>query len=319
MVKRFHIGLILFGIISSLLPTAVASSSDIKNGFQLENALVPAKEIHKGGPPRDGIPSLDNPRFIPAGRADYLKGKDRVLGVSIDGIARAYPIRILNYHEIVNDTVGRKAVVITYCPLCGSGTLFFSTIGGRRFEFGVSGLLYNSDVLMYDRQTDSLWSQLMSQAISGRMKGERLVQLPVSHTSWQDWLSRHPETTVLSDDTGFRRNYRMDPYPNYGRDGRLYFPVSHSSNEYGRKEPVMGLELTGKFKAYAFKELRKGAPRFKDEVGGIELHVEFDKEHETARILNADGDELPTTIAYWFAWYAFHPDTEVYKTPQNDD
>ena len=318
MAKKFHIRLSLLGIISSLLLVAPASWSDTKNGFQLDNALVPVKEIHKGGPPRDGIPSLDNPRFVRADKASYLKDKDRVLGVAIDGIAHAYPIRILNYHEIVNDVVGGKAVVITYCPLCGSGTVFGRTVNGRRLEFGVSGLLYNSDVLMYDRQTNSLWSQLMSQAISGRMQGERLVQLPASHTSWQEWTSRHPQTTVLSDDTGFRRNYRMDPYPNYGSDGRLYFPVSHSSNEYRRKEPVMGLEVDGKFKAYAFKELSKGTPRFKDEFGGIEFLVEFDKEHETARILNADGDELPTTIAYWFAWYAFHPETEVFRAPQDD-
>ena len=166
---------------------------------------------------------------------------------------------------------------------------------------------------MYDRQTNSLWSQLMVQAVTGPMKGTRLQQLPLSHTSWQEWVERYPETRVLSNKTGYSRNYRLDPYPNYGRNGRLYFPVTHSSDKYRRKEIVMGLEIDSRFKAYPFKELKKGASRFDDEFAGEKVSVEFDAKHQTARVIKPDGSEIPTTTAFWFAWYAFHPETEIYE------
>lgn len=283
-----------------------------KNGFTIDDPLVPIDEIVSGGPPRDGIPSLENPQFAPAAEANFLRARDRVLGLKFNGVTRAYPIRILNYHEIVNDTLDGAPVVITYCPLCGSGMAFAANVDGRQFEFGVSGLLYNSDVLMYDRQTGSLWSQLKTMAVTGPMKGARLTTLALSHTSWSDWQRRHPETAVLTTETGYRRDYRADPYPNYGKSGRLYFPVAETSNQYPRKELVMGLEIDERFKAYPFRELRDGPARFSDEFRERRFDVLFDKEHRTARIVDANGEEIPTTIAFWFAWYAFHPDTEVY-------
>jgi len=299
-------------MVVSFLWLSTASAESL-NGFRLDNSLIPVNDIKKGGPPRDGIPSLDDPEFVAADDATYLKDKDRVLGLSINGIAHAYPIRILNYHEIVNDVIGGAAIVITYCPLCGSGTAFEAAIDGRSYEFGVSGLLYNSDVLMYDRETGSLWSQLMVQAVTGPMQGTRLQQLPLSNTSWQEWVQRHPETRVLSNKTGYSRNYRVDPYPNYGRSGKLYFPVTHSSKRYRRKDIVMGLEIDGQFKAYPLRELKKGENRFADKFAGEEFSVEFDAKHQTARIVKADGPEIPTTMAFWFAWYAFHPETDVYE------
>lgn len=303
----------LFVVLVLIPPAALPGT---KNGFELDGALVPENEIKKGGPPRDGIPSLDRPKFIGADDARYLKGKDRVLGVFRNGEGRAYPIRILNYHEIVNDVVAGEPVAITYCPLCGSGTAVAAEIDGRTFEFGVSGLLYNSDVLMYDRQTGSLWSQLMNQSISGPMKGRRLSMIPVSHTTWREWTSRYPETKVLSNKTGYRRNYKVNPYPNYGRDSKLYFPVANSSSLYRRKEIVMGVEIDGKFKAFPFRELKRGASKFADHFAGQDIQIEYDAKNETARALNADGSEIPTTMAFWFAWYAFHPDTAVYNAAE---
>jgi hypothetical protein len=305
--------LLQLGFTVFLSLTFSMASAESKNGFRLDKALIPVDEIKAGGPPRDGIPSLDDPKFVDADDASYLDGRDRVLGISINGVARAYPIGILNYHEIVNDVIGGTSVVVTYCPLCGSGTAFEATINGRSYEFGVSGLLYNSDVLMYDRETKSLWSQLMVQAVAGRMKGTRLQQLPMSHTSWQEWVERYPATDVLSNKTGYSRHYDLDPYPNYGRDGRLYFPVAHSNDKYPNKEFVMGLEIDGRFKAYPFAELKKGARRFDDEFADAEFGVEFDAEHQTARIVKGDGSEIPTTTVFWFAWYAFHPQTEIYE------
>ena len=134
------------------------------NGFDVGNASIPVDEILPGGPPRDGIPAIDNPVFMDAQKATFLSEDDRVIGIARHGITRAYPIAILNWHEIVNDRIGQESIVVTYCPLCGTGMVFAA---GSALSFGVSGLLYNSDVLMYDRQTDSLWSQLKMEAVSG--------------------------------------------------------------------------------------------------------------------------------------------------------
>ena len=297
---------------SGLLFAAQTVAAESRNGFVLTGALVPPDEILSGGPGRDGIPSLDNPEFVNAGKTRFLSAKDRVLGIHINGIARAYPVRILNYHEIVNDSIGGVGIVITYCPLCGSGMAFSSTVNGRQLEFGVSGLLYNSDVLLYDRQSMSLWSQIKKTAVTGRMKGTELDAIPLSHTTWRDWQARHPTTQVLSTDTGFRRNYKVSPYGNYNRDGGLYFPVAEENSRYRRKATVLGLEIDGEFKAYPFDELEKGPENFVDEFQGRSFEVIYDHKNQTARIVDANGDELASLLVFWFAWYAFHPDTDIY-------
>lgn len=287
-----------------------------KNGFVLDDALVAEKNIRRGGPPRDGIPSLDYPDIIASHEADYLRATDRVLGVIINGVARAYPIRILNYHEIVNDVVAGEGIVVTYCPLCGSGVVFDAEQNGVIVEFGVSGLLYNSDVLLYDRRTGSLWSQIMRTAISGAMKGEILVALPASHTTWNDWRGRYPDTEVLSRDTGFGHNYRVNPYAGYSGTGQIYFPVTGEDKRYRRKEPVLGLEINGRFRAYPLIELEKSPASFRDEFEGVKIIVNFDAENESAWITRESGEQIPTMLAYWFAWYAFHPDTGVFTANQ---
>ena len=307
---RFKDAVTLLALLILLAPLESFAAS--KNGFVLDDALVPAKQILSGGPGRDGIPSLDYPAFIVARNADYLNEEDRILGIEVNGVARAYPIRILNYHEIVNDIVGGEAIVVTYCPLCGSGMAFNAEINNKSFEFGVSGLLYNSDVLLYDRQTGSLWSQILKTSVTGAMSGTRLTAIPLSHTTWQDWYARHPTTDVLSPETGYRRNYRVDPYPGYSRSGKLYFPVQEESRLYSRKALVMGLEIDGEFKVYPFAELQKGSGRFTDEFNGTRFEVLYDSANETARILAENGNEIPTLMAFWFAWYAFHPDGDIY-------
>lgn len=158
--------------IYKLVPALQASDS--LNGFDISGALVPKSQIERGGPPRDGIPALTRPSMRAASKVDYLKPADRVLPLSLDGESRAYPIRILNWHEVVNDAVGARGVVISYCPLCGTGMVLDAQADGRSLEFGVSGLLYNSDMLLYDRQAESLWSQIQAQAISGPLKRSKL-------------------------------------------------------------------------------------------------------------------------------------------------
>lgn len=299
---------VLLALFSSAITVA-----DTKNGFVLDDASVPPEEILHGGPAKDGIRSLDYPSFVAADDAGFLKAKDRVLGIERNGVARAYPIRILNYHEVVNDAFGGSAVVVTYCPLCNSGIAFDAKIDNTRLEFGVSGLLYNSDVLLYDRQTDSLWSQIEKTAITGEMKGTKLNAFPMMHTTWRDWVARHPDTEVLSDETGFRMDYKANPYRDYSRSGTLMFPVNEKNSKYRRMTLVLGLEIDGYFKAYPFSELRKSPKEFVDEFQGQSFEVQYDRKNETARILDKNGDEWPTLISYWFAWYAFHPNTVIYE------
>jgi len=288
------------------------------NGFDLSNSLIDRNEIHHGGPPKDGIPAIDAPIFIPAPKTDFLNNEDRILGLNLNGVAKAYPIKILNYHEIVNDFTNdgkeEKAIFVSYCPLCGSGVAYSAFINGKNTSFGVSGLLYNSDVLLYDRQTNSLWSQIMSQAISGPAKGQKLKVLDLTHTSWQDWKSRYPNTLVLSTDTGYSRNYNHTPYQGYDKSKALYFPVKNLDKRYHPKEYVIGVEVDGKFKAYPFAELSKSPSPLQDTIAGHQLTINFDAQHRTAKIIANKNTSVISITSYWFAWMAFHPDSEVYKS-----
>jgi hypothetical protein len=255
---------------------------------------------------------LNQPRFVSASDAAFMRKKNRVIGIEFDGEARAYPIKILNYHEVVNDRINGESLVISYCPLCGTGMVFHAQAEDQVLNFGVSGLLYNSDVLLYDRQTESLWSQIMGQAVSGPMKGARLKLVVASHTSWHDWKKQHPDTLVLSIDTGYKRSYELDPYAGYDRTNRLFMPISHDNHQYMRKSLTLGLEIDGHYKAYPFKELRKSPPEFNDHFANLDITIQFDRKNKTARVLDKNGKEIPTVVAYWFAWFTFHPETEIY-------
>jgi hypothetical protein len=284
-----------------------------KNGFNVDNALIPASEIYSGGPPRDGIPAIDNPRFIKARAASFLRETDRVLGITRNGVSKAYPVAILNWHEIVNDRIGNEPIVVTFCPLCGTGIAYLATTDNQVRDFGVSGLLYNSDMLLYDRQTQSLWSQLRRQAVTGPMQGTKLQPVAVMHTQWADWKQRYPSTLVLSTETGSRRDYTKSPYQGYEKSADLYFPVRSRDDRYHPKGSVLGVEIAGHFKAYPFVELEQAGADVHDTVAGETVTVKYDSHYRTAIIVDDQGNTLPGVIAFWFAWYAFHPDTGVYR------
>jgi hypothetical protein len=284
------------------------------NGFDVGRSLLPLDAIVQGGPPKDGIPSIDRPRFVPARHAT-LASADRVLGVLHRGVARAYPVRILNWHEVVNDRFAGEPVAVTYCPLCGSGVVFDARAGGRTLSFGVSGLLFDNDVLLYDRQTGSLWSQLKFRAVTGPMIGTPLARLPVDHTSWEEWRTRHPRTEVLSFETGFERDYARDPYLGYDRDPATFFPVSRTDARLEPKAWVVGVERNGRTKAYPIEALGQGPGVLRDTVGGEPILVHHDGAHRTARVTDSRGRAVPSVTAFWFAWAAFNPGTEVYARP----
>ena len=291
------------------------AQASVKNGFDLTDSIIPHNQIFQGGPPRDGIPSIDSPKFITSDQADFMKPKELVLGVVSEGQAKAYPIHILNWHEIVNDSIGSNHFVVSYCPLCGTGMVFSARLDGSLMTFGVSGLLYNSDVLLYDRQTGSLWSQVMRKSISGKLKGKQLKQIPAMHTTWENWLERYPQTKVLSRETGAIRNYERDPYSGYELTEHTYFPVTNKApRDYHPKERVLGVTVNGVFKAYPFVELAKNNKvKFTDSIAGKKLTIHWDNKNATGWATDNTGREYPVTIAYWFAWYAFHPKTLVFK------
>ena len=300
-------------ITALLLITNLAVATTSKNGFDLSDTLVAKDEILLGDPRRDGIPAIDKPKFVPGKQVGFLNPDDRVLGLINNKQAKAYPIAILNYHEIVNDNIGGERIVVTYCPLCGSGIAYRSEVRGRNLNFGVSGLIYNSALLLYDRQTESLWSQILAKAITGPMKGAKLEIASLTHTTWRDWLQRHPNTLVLSTNTGFPRDYDKEAYAGYEKSGKILFPVKFRSMGYHPKERVIGLEIKGKFKAYPFTELAKSSGEIKDSVGGEKLLIRFDAYNQTGSVFDEAGKEFPSITTFWFAWYAFHDDTEIYR------
>lgn len=284
-----------------------------KNGFILSDLRIPLNEIMQGGPPRDGIPAINNPKFLKASEADFLEDDDEVLAITKNGVAKAYPIRIMNYHEVVNDFFGEDPVIVTFCPLCGSGLAFSGNINGESRTFGVSGLLFNSDVLLYDRETESLWSQLMGQAVSGPSVDQNFELVAMEQTSWQDWIERNPTTQVLSTETGFSRDYARLPYDGYESSSQLYFPVRDKNEVLDNKERVIGISFEGVHKAYAFSKLSEAESLPKsDMVNGSEIRIHYNKESNSAKITDKEGNLLNGTTLFWFAWFAFHPDTEVY-------
>lgn len=285
----------------------------IKNGFNVSNALIDPNKILPGGPARDGIPSIDKPHFISADTANHLANNDRVIGVFYRGVAKAYPIRIMNWHEIVNDMFNTKPVVVTYCPLCGTGMAFRADITSGIKNYGVSGLLYNNDLLLYDRRTHSLWSQVLGTAISGPLRGMKLQAIITENTTWADWKKRYPDSVVLSNKTGVKRDYSRSPYKGYEQSTRIFYPLNHTDKRYHPKEWVIGLTINGKHKAYPFTELSKLKSPIIDTFAGKRLKIIFNSETRSALVYDQKNKRINSNSAYWFAWISFHPKSLVYK------
>ncbi|MDZ7780627.1 MAG: DUF3179 domain-containing protein [Gemmatimonadota bacterium] len=219
---------------------------------------VPLEEIVSGGPPKDGIPAIDDPDFVSVDDADdWLDDREPVIVVRHEGDARAYPYQVMIWHEIVNDEVGGKPLAVTYCPLCNTALVFEREHPEGRFDFGTTGRLRMSDLIMYDRQTETWWQQASGEAIVGELAGERLKLFPAQSTSWSQFKEAHPEGRVLSRDTGHDRPYGQNPYEGYdtqpGPFERLF--RSDTDNRLPPMERVAAVTYGDRPVAYPFSAL----------------------------------------------------------------
>ncbi len=314
------------------------------------------EEIAWGGVSKDGIPALVNPAHVGPGEAGYLLDDELVFGVRINGDARAYPFRVLDWHEMFNDVVGGVPVALAYCTLCGSGILYETRTPGRSepFVFGSSGFLYRSNKLMYDRQTHSLWNQFTGRPVVGPLTGSgiELKVRPVTITDWRSWRRRHPDTRVLSLDTGYDRDYRPGrPYGAYFASPELMFPARVPDGRLAPKDYVFGLRAGGHEKAWPLSLFEGGKvindAVVNDGVGDLDVVLIGDAAIRTVRAYDARGRDfsaagddlegviadgetwrveeealvgakgerlprLPGHIAYWFAWSGFKAGTPLY-------
>lgn len=300
----------------------------------------------------DCIPSIDDPQFQSPDDAAWLDPSDRVIGVEIDGQARAYPLRILNVHEVVNDRLAGRPLAVTYCPLCRSGLVFSRQVRGETLTFGVSGKLLDANLVLYDRQTETYWSQIQGEAIVGPLVPTTLTLHPSTITTWADWRRGHPDTQVLSRDTGIypTATYGSNPYAGYEDSRRVGYGVGPVDDRLPPKALVYGLTVGGSSVAFPEATVRS-ADAINHEVGGVPVLVledprdggvsafvrRVDDETLTFRagedaLVDQHGDEwsydgealtgprarerldrLGTNGFFWFAWSTFHPETVVYN------
>ncbi len=288
-----------------------------------------ARSVRHGAPGKDAIPAIDRPRFVAASNASFLADEDVVFGLVRDGQARAYPQLVLVWHEIVNDRFPSGPLSVTYCPLTGSAVAFRGTApDGRPSTFGTSGDLVNSNLLLYDRQTDSRWPQLLGQAISGPSRGRVLEQVPLDWTSWGRWRAVHPDTLVLSTRTGYLRQYGNDPYGSYnygashelfgyykpGQGRFLYFPLLHESGRFDEKEVMVAAEL-GPNRLAVRKSLLRERGTIQTRLGGRPAAFRYDPALDAGRAYLAGhggaAERLVTFDVMWLGWFAFFPRAAV--------
>lgn len=299
-------------------PTITGRVAMINRNKTTEQAIVPNDQI-KSVLPRDAIPAIIEPKFTKLSETDF-SDENLVLAFSQGRDHRGYPLAILNWHEVVDDVVGGRKVAVTFCPLCGTGQAYDRIINGQELVFGVSGKLYKNNLVMYDKQTDSLWTQAGAFAITGALAGTKLTQLPVDHMTLGEFKQRYPNGLVLAKPTGFvSRNYDQDPYQDYVASDTAIgiFGQEESDKRLPAKTLVFGVEHKGQFKAYPLKELPSDG-KIEDTLSGDKIIIESSvaSSYQAAFLAKPDGskgEQLVGIQSFWFSWSDFHPETDIYK------
>ncbi|WP_303318697.1 DUF3179 domain-containing protein [Flavivirga abyssicola] len=336
------------------------SSSDINNdttpGGANNNSgqwLIPISDVKDGGPGKDGIPSIDNPNFTTADNANFLNDNDLVVGVVKGNQAKAYPHIILDWHEVVNDEIDNAFITLNYCPLTGTAFAWESMSNGTKSTFGVSGLLYNANLILYDRNTDSNWSQLRLECVNGPLINNKPELIDVVETNWKTWKTLYPNTEVLTPQTGFSRTYGISPYGDYATNhNRFIFTPEITNSALPNKRRVYAIIAQDKSKVYQFSDFNNGniiRDTFKAEdyliVGNEDviygykltdehkdLVFEYDFNGSEAFFKDNEGNKwsifgkaiegpregetllsVKSVVSYWFAIAAFYPDPEIYS------
>ncbi|MEL6168201.1 MAG: DUF3179 domain-containing protein [Pseudomonadota bacterium] len=274
------------------------------------------REILSGGPPKDGIPAIDAPTFLNVSEEERIGDREPVITVEIDGeTPRAYPIRYLTWHEIVNDEVGGVPVAVTFCPLCNSGMTFDRRVQGQVLSFGVSGKLRNSDMVMYDRETESWWQQAIGEGIVGQFTGVELVQLPTWMESWAEFKARNPDALVMDQPRGFARSYGANPYVNYDSSTK---PFLYNGEMPPHDIPALARVVRVGDRAWPVERLRTDTEITEDGVtlswaGGQasaldNREIAAGRDVGTIRVRDAAGNDLPHDVMFAFAFHAFWPE-----------
>lgn len=263
-------------MIALILLFAAVGCQDSTNSVALKapgDWLIPSNEVFDGGPGKDGIPAISNPKFIPASQATYLSGADLVIGIKIGDEVRAYPHPILDWHEIINDQIGGVSFSITYCPLTGSGIGWERSLNGSATTFGVSGLLYNTNLIPYDRATNSNWSQMMLRCVNGPLKGTWINTHQIVETKWETWKEAYPQTQVVSTNTGYSRPYGQYPYGSYRTNDALLFPVNNEDSRLPKKERIHGIIVGDQTKVSKIEGFPSTIGTINDLFGGVPIVV----------------------------------------------
>jgi hypothetical protein len=307
----------IIGIFSLVLILALRTSSETAttdpitveklSGFphtDTSKASIPLEQIYDGGVGRDGIPALTQPEFIAVDQADLQPETSGVL-IDIEGIQKFYPYNILVWHEIINDTLANEKIAVTFCPLCGSVIVFDRTVNDTILEFGVSGYLFESNLLMYDTLSESLWSQSLGEAVLGDMLGEDLEYVPFQVLPFLDVQINYPSAQVLKQPTGYDRQYATNPYPGYERTDTVYFPVSFKDDQYGVKEVMYVFEKDDISYSIPTSQLSSGVYTLVADNGSSVLASVDD---HTIIIRDSNDEVIPGYYEMWFSWITHHHD-----------
>ena len=264
--QRFIFGLLMF----SICFTSCKKDKDKLKG----EWLIPKSEVLDGGPGKDGIPALTNPAFIAASDATYLQDNDLVVGFISGNDVRAYPHAILDQHEIINDDINGVSLAVTYCPLTGTGIGWNRNVNGTNTTFGVSGLLYNTNLIPYDRATGSNWSQMKLLCVNGSLIRTKVQVIPVVETTWKTWKAMYAQTKVVSKQTGYSRNYDRYPYGDYKTNNdNLLFPLNPKDNRLPSKERVHGVIINDKAKVYQYYHFTDSIQLINDSFQNTDLVI----------------------------------------------
>lgn len=266
----------------------------------------------------DSVPAIDHPKFESTSVADqYLNNDGLGIVVEYNGTSRFYPYQILVWHHVVNDLIAGQPLLISYNPFALSGAAYQRTVQGTVLDFGLSDKLANSNLLLYDRATHSLWDPISHSAVSGEKKGVALARYPSTIMPWNTYKTVYADGQVLSRDTGFSRDYTHDPYGDYVYSTKMFFPVGHKDDRLPSKVLVYGIEWNQKQKAFPLAVLEKQS-EIKDTMDGTTISIEYDSKSKVVHAFQLDAsgnhqNEIPVTESFWFAWVAAFPETELFK------